>query len=57
MAPLAIVAEAQDKEILTLNGTLPIDIFGRIRDTVQAAELQLEADRFNRDRVYNNRVL
>ena len=52
-----ITAETQDKEILTLNGSLPLDISGRIRNTVRQAQLQQLADRFNRDRTYNNRVL
>jgi outer membrane protein TolC len=55
--PQTILAERQKKEFITGAATLPLDISGRIHAMTKAAELQEMADRFQRDRIYNARVL
>ncbi len=52
-----IVVQPDNTQTITGQATLPIDITGAIRETTDASRLQYLADRFDRDSVFNNRVL
>ena len=52
-----VLVQPENTETLTANAQLPIDVSGQVRNTTDAARLQLLADRFTRDSIYDNLVL